>query len=87
VYHPDGDTLLMTHYCSLGNQSRMRALGLKEGALDFGYVDGTNQKSPDQHRMSRLVLTLVAPDRIVQEWTSVEAGKPQTGRYEFARKR
>lgn len=87
VYHPDGDTLLMTHYCSLGNQSRMRATDLKDGALDFGYVDGTNQRSPDQHHMSRLVLTFVAPDRIVQEWTSVEAGKPRTGRYEFTRTR
>jgi hypothetical protein len=87
VYHPDGDTLLMTHYCSLGNQSRMRATGLQEGKLDFAYLDGTNQKSPAQHRMSRLVLTFAAPDRIVQEWTSVEGGQSQTGRYEFTRKR
>jgi hypothetical protein len=87
VYHPDGDSLLMTHYCSLGNQSRMRASGLRDGALDFAYVDSTNVKSTGQHHMSRLVLTLAAPDRIVQEWTSIENGKSQTGRYEFTRKR
>ena len=30
VYHPDGPTLLMTHYCSTGNQSRMRAAQSRE---------------------------------------------------------
>jgi hypothetical protein len=87
VYHPDGGSLLLTHYCSIGNQSRMRASGLRDGALDFAYVDSTNVKSPAQHRMSRLVLTFAAPDRIVQEWTSVEDGRSNTGRYEFTRKR
>ena len=86
VYHPDGDTLLMTHYCSLGNQSRMRSAGLRDRALDFAYVDTTNVKSPDEHRMSRLVLTFASPDTLVQEWTSVASGKSQTGRYEFTRK-
>jgi hypothetical protein len=85
VYHRDGDSLLMTHYCSLGNQSRMRASGLTGGALDFAHVDSTNVK-PAAHYMSRLVLTFAGPDRLVQEWTSIEAGKAQTGRYEFTRK-
>lgn len=87
VYHLDGESLLMTHYCSLGNQSRMRSSGLRDGALDFAYVDSTNLRSPAAHHMSRLVLTFAGPDRIVHEWTSVEGGKPQTGRYEFTRKR
>lgn len=87
VYHPDGDSLLMTHYCSLGNQSRMRASGLRDGALDFEFTDATNLRSSGQHRMARLVLTFAGPDRIVQEWTSIEDGKSRTGRYEFTRKR
>jgi len=87
VYHRDGETLLLTHYCSAGNQSRLRASGLGDGALDFAFVDATNLKSPAEHRMSRLVLTLAAPDRLVQEWTSVEGGKSYTNRHEFSRRR
>lgn len=87
VYHPDGDTLLMTHYCSLGNQSRMRSSGLRDGALDFAYVDSSNLKSPQEHHMSRLVLTFAGPDKLVQEWTSVASGQSRTGRYELTRRR
>ena len=27
MYHPDGDKILMTHYCAVGNQPRMRGTG------------------------------------------------------------
>ena len=30
MYHPDRGSLLMTHYCSVGNQPRMRSEGLGE---------------------------------------------------------
>ncbi len=34
IYHADGGSLLMTHYCSMGNQPRMRSKGLSaSGAL------------------------------------------------------
>ena len=79
LYHPDGDSVLLTHYCSLGNQSRMRARGLVDGRLDFAFVDASNLKSPDDHLMSRLVLGFPAGDRLVQEWTSRAAGSRRRG--------
>ena len=87
VYHPDGSTLLMTHYCSIGNQSRMRAAKAAGDRVEFAFVDATNLSSPDQHRMTRLVLTLRDPDHLVQEWTSRSGVEEHTGRFEFTRKR
>ncbi len=43
VYHMDGDDLVMTHYCALGNQPKMkfRATG-KPGEIYFDFDGGTN---------------------------------------------
>jgi len=71
VYHPDGDRLLMTHYCSLHNQPRMRAEAAtaESGKLIFDFVDATNMSSPDAMHMHRLAVTFEGKDRFVQEWT------------------
>jgi hypothetical protein len=87
VYHPDGSTLLMTHYCSIGNQSRMRAQPATGDRVEFALVDATNLGSADQHRMTRLVLTFREPDHLVQEWTAKSGNEEHVGRFEFTRKR
>jgi len=71
VYHPDGDRLMMTHYCSLHNQPRMRADGApaENGKLVFNFVDATNMPSPDAMHMHKLVVTFEDKDHYVQEWT------------------
>jgi hypothetical protein len=71
VYHPDGDRLLMTHYCSLHNQPRMRteAATAESRKLIFHFVDATNLSSPDAMHMHRLAVTFEGKDRFVQEWT------------------
>lgn len=85
VYHPDGASLLMTHFCSAGNQPRMRSSGLVSGTLDFSFVDVTNLKSAEALRMTRLVVSFPDADRLVQEWTSKAGTKEEVGRFEFAR--
>jgi len=87
VYHPDGDAVAMTHYCSTGHPARMRASAPQASRMDFAYVDAANVRSPADHRMTRLVLTFPGTDRLVQEWTSRADGKEQVGRFEFTRKR
>jgi hypothetical protein len=87
LYHPDGAVLVLTHYCSLGNQTRMRGKELPGGRLDFGYVDATNLKSSDEHRMTRLVLVFPDADHLVQEWTSRTGKTDQVARFEFARRK
>jgi hypothetical protein len=87
IYHPDGAGVRMTHYCDLGNQPRMRTAGLRDGRLDFVYLDATSLKSADDQVMSRLVMTFLADGRLVQEWTSKEGAREQTGRFEFTREK
>ena len=77
----------MTHYCSIGNQSRMRAQRLEGGRLDFAYLDSSNVRSPDEHRMTHLVLSFPDADHLVQEWTAKAGAQEHVGRFEFTRKK
>jgi len=85
LYHPDGTSLLMTHYCSMGNQPRMRSKGLKDGRLEFNFVDVSNLKSPDAPRMTHLVLTFTDASHLVHEWTDKAGAKEVISRFEFTR--
>ena len=87
LYHPDGATLFMTHYCSMGNQPRLRSKGLEKGKLAFAYVDATNIASPEQMRMSHLVMSFPDADHLVEEWTAKEGAKEHTSRFTFTRKK
>lgn len=85
LYHRDGSSLVLTHYCSMNNQSRMRSPGLREGRLEFAYLDATNLESPDDHHMTRLVLSFPDRNHLVQEWTSKAGAKESVGRFLFKR--
>lgn len=87
MYHKDGDTLLMTHYCAMGNQPRMRARGLKDGKLDFQYLDAANTKGEDAPRMSRLVMSFPDADRLVNTWYHRTGGKEEPIDFTLTRKK
>ena len=42
VYHADGASLVLTHYCAQGNQPRLRLGPITDGTLVFRFVDVTN---------------------------------------------
>jgi hypothetical protein len=76
MIHVDNDRLLMTHYCSTGNQARMSASLSPDGkAITFNYVDATNLKSPDAGHMQKVVFTMPDADHHNEEWTFVDHGK------------
>jgi hypothetical protein len=87
VYHPDGASVLMTHYCSMGNEPRMRAEALSKDKLVFSYVDAANVKSPDDPRMSGLVLTFADADHLGADWTHKSGAKEQVGHFAYTRKK
>lgn len=79
MYHPDGDVVMLTHYCSMGNQPRMKAADLSRDGktLQFKYVDATNLASPDQNRMHDLKVTFKDPSHFSQEWVMLMEGKTE----------
>jgi hypothetical protein len=89
MYHPDGDHLMMTHYCSAHNQPRMRT---QKGSMEitniiFDLVDVTNLLAPDAGHMKKLVLTFTDQDHFTQEWTWREKGKESAVVIRFERKK
>src|SRR5262245_44643656 len=77
VYHRDGNDLVMTHYCALGNQPRMKA-DPKSPAnqIRFKFAGGTNLDPAKDKHMHEGAITFVDDDHI--EWSGVcwEGGKP-----------
>ena len=80
MYHPDGDHLMMTHYCSAHNQPRMRSqtATAESKKITFDFVDITNLSSPDAGHMRKLVVTFGDKDHFTQEWTWTKNGKENT---------
>lgn len=89
VYHMDGPTLVVTHYCAVGNQPRMRATpGPDPSVIAFEFDSVTNLTAEDQHRMGNLVLNLKDSDHVVAKWTSFVGDKTEgTVEFEMTRAR
>ena len=69
VFHLDGDRLLMTHYCSAGNQPRMAATVAPDGkTFTFNFLDAANVLPSQPGHMQRLVLTILDADRHTESW-------------------
>ena len=76
LFNMDGSRLLLTHYCSMGNQPRMQASVSPDGkTFTFNYVDATNLASPDAGHIQKMVLTLVDENHHTENWTFVDHGK------------
>jgi hypothetical protein len=76
MYHLDGEALVLTHYCMLGNQPRMRAEpGKDANKIEFKFAGGTNLKSNDDQHMHQATLTIDGKDRFKAVWASCKDGK------------
>lgn len=87
VIHPDGDGLILTHYCMLGNQPQMKAAGKLDGdKLAFKFLRITNAKSDKDMYMHDVTFTFVDKDTVKTEWTNYHDGK-EKGHVTFELKR
>jgi hypothetical protein len=87
VIHPEGEDLLLTHYCMLGNQPQMKASGKGEGKkIEFKFVKATNLKSENDMHMHDATFTFVDKDTLKCEWSHYKDGKA-TGTVVFELKR
>ncbi|HYG47065.1 MAG TPA: hypothetical protein VD846_03900 [Allosphingosinicella sp.] len=68
MYHLNGDELMLTHYCTLGNQPRMRANLRIDDDVAFEYIGASNLPHPDALRMTGVAFHFVDEDHIVQTW-------------------
>jgi hypothetical protein len=88
VYTRDGDDLVLTHYCMLGNQPRMRAE--PEGGADklaFKFTGAGNLKSDKDPHMHDMTLEILGDDHIKATWTMYKDGKPtETAVFDMKRK-
>jgi len=88
MYAPDGDAIVATHYCAMGNQPRMRAkAGADPSRIDFQFVDATNVNGADDEVMRRLVVTFKDANHFQQAWTSHANGTDKTSDFVYTRKR
>lgn len=71
VYHLDGDKLVMTHFCAVNNQVRLRAepFTADPKELKFSYVDASNLSVSNRDVMTNLAFTFTDRDRFTQAWT------------------
>ena len=79
IYTPtktqNGSTVLMTHYCMLGNQPRMELTKADAKSMHFSFVEGTNITSDKDMHMHALKITFKDQNNFTQEWTSFKDGK------------
>jgi hypothetical protein len=77
VYHLDKDDLVMTHYCVLGNQPRMKA-DPKSPANQIKWLfdGGTNLDPAKDAHMHAATVTFIDDDRIEIAGEAWEGGKP-----------
>ena len=77
MYTVDGDKLIMTHYCALGNQPRMKAEKTDNPKkVAFKFLDGTNLDAAKDMHMHEGSIEWVDDNHIKSEWTAYVKGKP-----------
>lgn len=81
MYTMDGNELLMTHYCAMGNQPHMRAIpeiayGNLPNRIVFKSAGVSNLTAPDEMYMGEMTIEFIDANHIKQHWQSLKNGKP-----------
>ncbi|QEL15037.1 aldo-keto reductase family protein [Limnoglobus roseus] len=91
MYHLDKGELIMTHYCALGNQPRMKA-DPKSAAnqIKWEFAGGTNLDPAKDMHMHAATVTFVDDDHIEIAGEAWDGGKPaesHCGKMKLVRKK
>ena len=84
MYHMDRDRLMLTHYCTAGNQPSMVAVPgeskiSKDGevrTLRFVFEHGTNMPDANVGHMHEAQINFTGKDELSSTWTYWSEGKP-----------
>lgn len=87
MYTAAGDDIVMSHYCAMGNQPRMRARSGPGDELIFAF-DGGGVADPakDMHMHNGLI-RFDGNDRLYAEWQIWQDGAPGTHKAQFTMQR
>ena len=71
LYHLDDDRFMLTHYCAVNNQPRMRALAYspESRTLAFEFLDVTNLQNSVEGHMRGLAFKFLDDDHVTAAWT------------------
>jgi hypothetical protein len=87
LFHPDGDSVVATHYCGAKNQPRMRAPGgsgeIRE--IAFKFLDITNLASPEATHMREVTFQFQDAGHFAARWTYRENGKDAPSVFKYTR--
>lgn len=87
LYHMDGDSLVLTHYCAGGNQPRMRAEAGDGTRLKFEF-DSVTDRQQSEHCMGSMTLTIVDADHATADWCASDAsGTSHVTSFQLTRKK
>ena len=88
LYTLDQDDLVLTHYCTLGNQPHMKAAADSDAKhIAFAFVSAGNLDSRDTIHMDALVLTFTDATHLKHVWSLYAKGAVvQDAVFEFTKK-
>lgn len=84
IYHMDGSDLVMTHYCAMGNQPRMKleVAASTPSELVFKFTGGSNLDPAKDVHVHNGKIVLRSADQLEAEW-AVYQGGAQSGSNHF----
>ena len=87
MFTVDGDHLIATHYCSVGNQPQMMTEAITDpsSSLVFSLSRVTGLKTPDDWHNTGLTVTLEDKQHLTQVWTYEYKGQKGTRTFRFVR--
>jgi hypothetical protein len=76
VFHLDGDRLMMTHYCAMGNQPQMVLSGNSTNReMSFDFLGGTNMNPKTDGHIHAGRIRFLDSDTIESEWDFYSEGQ------------
>jgi hypothetical protein len=88
VYTAEGDKLVMTHYCALGNHPRMALKSATAKSVSFEMAGTEGIRSANDMHMHAMTVAWVDGDHIKETWVSWDKGaKKEEKVFELGRKK
>ena len=88
VYTADGDSVVMTHYCAMGNHPKMTLKRSDANSLAFEMTGSEGLRSASEPHMHAVTVSWTDADHIREVWTSFDKGQAKDEKiFELVRKK